>query len=799
MSSPALAPQYSASRSFVLRTTGFPVDLIERLASPELATAVDEALAAQQGFIAGLHSLESVDGLSRSLRRKLKRGIPIERGTAAGTAAEDLNGLLIQIQELQRQAEDVYEREFGRTRRLLYEFVAEEGFGEVLLWSSPGLSRLTPNGGQPPKNRNSHVRQREFSWISYLQRVTTKNETISFFGPCAWGEIDPSESTAAVVEVGDELISRRVVYLERWVCEQLARLMSADPELKRLLPFQLADDVVIEDDRAVLLMSGRTVTLSQTERAIVERCVAAFHPGEDFPFAEALLERGVLRREIQVPVSPSPFRALRDAVNQWPQHPAKVRWQQALDEIERCRAQIEEARGLENRRNCIEEMEARLAKLGINSRQASQALYASRLPINEDCRLGTRTIKLGKPVIEQLVNDAVPWFDLWRDLAGLYATRLHQYTQEIWESMGAKPVPLPLFWPAIRSVWGRLALIEPEVQQAWRKQLGNRHSERTVQLLPEDTAFLRNDFALRRMKACDNVAPDMQIVATDHRDLADGRWKLLIAEIHPDFVNWQHCFFVWCPDAEAYAKDYGDQDGQGSIAVIGRYGPYFGPAHTALWVYPYAHKWKFVGVPGPEGATTVRSAETLVEVTDDDVLLRHTNGCLLGSLLHTWNTATHTHRLEFRGGFDHSPRLELGRVIVQRESWIVDIDITLRRDVQMGGATAYTALRRLRKEHGLPEQVFVRGWPPQRETFEKDVKPVFVDFRSPLLVEMMAKMMTRFPKLSITEMLPTTDGCWLKGTAGRHSSEFRLVVKASRESRQTLPGAAAPQERYSGE
>jgi hypothetical protein len=302
-----------------------------------------------------------------------------------------------------------------------------------------------------------------------------------------------------------------------------------------------------------------------------------------------------------------------------------------------------------------------------------------------------------------------------------------------------------------------------------------------VQLTPEDTAFLRNNFSFRRMKAFDNMAPDLQIMASDAQSLAAGDWKLLVAEIHPDFTSWQHCFFAWCPDPAGYAKDYSRQGGQAPNVVIGRHPPYFVSAHITLCIFPYSRDWTFVGVPGPEGAETLRSAETLVEVTADDILLLHSSGRVLGSLLHTWNTAVNTHRLELHGRGNHSPRLQVGRAIVQRENWTVQPDDQVREAVKSGGQAAYSALRRFRKQHLLPETAFVRGCLP-RLNFHKDAKPVFVDFRNPLLMEMLSKTVDRFRKLTFTEMLPRLEDCWLQGPGGRYSCEFRTLVVAERES-----------------
>lgn len=792
--------QYVLTRSFILRLTGFPIELMQCFAAPELASATDECLAARRQIVVQSEKLlSSPMNLSRSTRRKLRRCLQLDEDPETLVIAEDiadvkigekieeLNHLLAREVEIRHRALKLYEQELERTRSALYQFVVSRPFQEVLLLSSPDLGRLgrlTPEGPNPPPVRNSHVRQRELTWISYLQRLTTKNETISFFGPCAWGEFDPNEPAAAAIQLSRQRISEHVVYVERWVCESLAQLMSADPEVLPLLRLRLADDLVVQEREAVLLTSGKTIAISPPQREFLKECAVTERRSLGLHLAEELVEQKLLLREVRVPADPFPFRALEKEVSGWPPHPARVRWQKNLEEIEKCRLAIESAPGFESRCLAMNNITVALTQLGLDSGRRSQNLYASRMPINEDCRLGVDRLALGRPVMEQLMNDAAPWYDLWRDVAGLYATRLHHFVQESWRSLGGQPMPLPVFWPTITQAWGQLAPLEEEIQQAWHRQIGNRCHQPIVALTHEDLGFLRNNFSLRRMKAFDNLAPDLQIVAPDSQALSDGRWTLLVAEIHPDFAPWQHCFFHWCPDQEGFAADYAHQGGQGTAVVMGSHPPYFTSAHTALWIYPFAHQWKFVKGAGPEGSQTFRSAETLVEVTDDDVLLRHTDGHVLGSFLQTWVPAFNTHRLQLGGHAKHSPRLQVGRVVVQREAWNLEPDAALRQAVQAGGHKAYSALREFRQRHGLPETVFIRGCIPQRLIFDKDIKPVFADFRNPMLMELIGKMIGRFQTLSISEMLPGIKDCWLEGSEGHYSCEFRTIVLASRDSRE---------------
>jgi hypothetical protein len=796
--------KYALARSFVLRMTGFPAEAIQTAVSHKLSQAADESFTLAARTAAAAQTLLSSDApLSRGLRRRLKRGKAVAEGIQEGAEEEQLQGaarqqleeyksLFAQEQEHSSKTAALYEQEFNRALKLLYEFVVSEPFQQVLLLSSPELARFTPQDATVPAVRNSHIRQREFTWISYLQRLTTKNETISFFGPTAWGEFDANEPSATAIELSERQVVEREVYIERWVCEALAALISGDAAAHELLPARLADDVVINEAEAAFLSTSTVVPLSPQERGFLLAGDFSPRPGPQDPVVAGLIERKILVRALQVPVGPYPFEALRRIVAAWPEHPAKESWSNRLQDIENGRAAVEQNHDLQGRKAALQEVTRAIVETGLNAQHHSQALYASRLPVNEDCRLGVNKLILGQPVIEQMLDDLEPWYELWRDMAGLFATRLHESFRQVLLSLGGQAVPLPVFLRAcskqaipfkMTGGTGLVLGLEEEIQAAWRKQLGDRWTEPVVTLTKEDTSFLRSNFKFRRMKSFDNMAPDIQLIAPDTASLADGDWSLLVAEIHPDFTKWQHCFSVWCPDAAEYARDFSSQGGHDPCVVFGDYGPYSVSAHTTLGIFPYTHDWTFVGVPGPEGSQPIRSAETFVDVTEDDVVLLH-QGRVLGSMLNTWNTAMNTHRLELRGGRDHSPRLQVGRAIVQRETWTLQPDEELRQAAESGGYAAFAAFRNFRKQHSLPETTFVRGCLSQRLNFHKDVKPVFMDFRNPVLIEVLNKLTSRFRKLSFSEMSPCMEDCWLEAPGrGHFSCEFRTVVMATQESR----------------
>jgi hypothetical protein len=786
-------PDYNLLSQFCLRMTGFPIETIQAITSAELAAVADRLIEAEQEAAALTRDLlERTRSISRSLRRRMKRHGSLsddQQKEALREGLAEYSSAWEQTERLQAEASALYEDSLAESRKKLYQFVTSERFQQVLLLSSSELLEVTPKTAVPPANRSNHVRQRELSWTLYLQRLTTKNETVSFFGPTEWGEIDAEEERAAVIELADTVIAERMVYMEGWLCESLAALISADSDAQPLLPLRLADNVLLGENEALILTDGRTISLPAAQIELLRECETTQRRSRPETRAdeEELIHLKLLTRQMRVALSPSPFDVLYREVSSWPEHSARTRWKRALEELEKWRIAVECAVDLPGRRSALRGLETVIQELGAGQRHSSQKLYASRLPFNEDCLRAARDVRLGRPVVEQATKDLAPWYELWRDLVGLYAIRMHQAIRPIWEGFGQRLVPVPAFVRSCGQAGFPLGIsggtnlwpdVEQEIQDAWQQQLGDRASQPEIQLTEEDAAFVRRNFELIRLRGFDNMAPDLQIIARDKASLAEGRWQLLLAEIHPDFSCWQNCLFMWCPDATRYAQEY-SRSRQGMAAVIGRYPPYFASTHQALWIYPYAHDWNFIGVAGPEGTRPIRSAEAVVEMTEDDILVRHVDGRLLGSLLHTWNLALNVHRLELRGNHDHSPRLLMGRAIVQRESWNLRPEPELLDDIKAGGFAAFSALRRFRRMHGLPENVFVRGCISERLSFHKDVKPVFMDFRSPLLAEVLAKMVARFRRLSITEMLPGLEDCWLTDSAGHYSCEFRTVVTSS--------------------
>ena len=122
----------------------------------------------------------------------------------------------------------------------------------------------------------------------------------------------------------------------------------------------------------------------------------------------------------------------------------------------------------------------------------------------------------------------------------------------------------------------------------------------------------------------------------------------------------------------------------------------------------------------------------------------------------------------------HTPRVTIDRVTVCRETWRfppAELSFAFEKDE----TARFLAARRFARSHDLPRFVFIK--------VPVEVKPFYVDFDSPIYVDILSKMIRRTKEkgaadalVSVTEMHPRADETWLPDAEGQHyTSELRFV------------------------
>ena len=113
----------------------------------------------------------------------------------------------------------------------------------------------------------------------------------------------------------------------------------------------------------------------------------------------------------------------------------------------------------------------------------------------------------------------------------------------------------------------------------------------------------------------------------------------------------------------------------------------------------------------------------------------------------------------------HLPRVQRGRVVLRRQSWVFPAGQVPTRDPQQPDADHFRRLRCFRQEAGLPENVFVRvdtGRPGSTAA-----KPMWTSFASPHAWAPVAERLKGARRVTFTEQLPGPEGYWLTDDEGR--------------------------------
>jgi len=123
----------------------------------------------------------------------------------------------------------------------------------------------------------------------------------------------------------------------------------------------------------------------------------------------------------------------------------------------------------------------------------------------------------------------------------------------------------------------------------------------------------------------------------------------------------------------------------------------------------------------------------------------------------------------------HLPRVLIDRLVIQRETWRIpaaELEFAAEKDE----ARRYQEARRWAQKHAMPETMFIK--------VPIEMKPFYVDFSSPVYVEILCKMVRRVQvssvaekEITFSEMLPGAADAWLADSGGeKYTSEFRLVI-----------------------
>lgn len=820
-----------------LRGTGFPTDGLLALADARTREAADAVLATDTEVDqASTLTLSLVNKALDDLRdagewendarreplltalRSLKKGrLPTAPADAEVASALDALQAAIARQE---RAQEAYHRAFAagleRISEAIRQVPADPHFREAVTWQNrkalhSGILNLLNDDGTGQRNKKQ--RQQEELIANYLQRYCAKNDTIGFFGPVGWARWG-DEGETITAEPGRDLLEKRAVYFEGWCIDTLAQTIGQNKALRpwmnpRRLPFfDLEGNLLLAPSRPPMWLSPSTAavlqacdgqhTARQLAQELLQRNIKGLQSEEDvWATLEELRQKKLIVWEFEIPLEPFPERRLRRLLGQIEDEVLRQSALAALDELEEARDGVAAAAGdpfeLDRALGYLETTFSRLTSTAPT--RAHGQIYSGRTLVYEDCRRDVR-LDLGPELLQSLGPPLSLLLTSARWFAYQVAERIRDMFWTVYTEMSAER------GKNVISAFDFAARVQPHLmeketsassvvsrlyQQKWAEVLGmpaqtNRvhYDSQTIRpaiLAAFDAPHSGWDYARYH-------SPDVMIVADSLEAIQRGDYQLVLGEIHATLNTLGAAFWLaQHPSPQDFFQAItSDLSGTHLTYAIPKNWPFMTTrTHRAL-LPDHSYFLAFGRDPIAADPSQIVPIGTMV-ITEDNgrLILQSRDGQLRFDLLEAF-TLTLTYLLDGisdpfeatrRDGY--MPRITIDNLVVARESWQIHVGDAPFANIK-DEETRFLEARRWAQARGIPRFAFGR--------VSVERKPFYVDFDSPVYVNIMAKMIRRVaqdekadPIFTIAEMLPRLDQTWLIDAKGqRYTSELRLVA-----------------------
>ncbi len=812
-----------------LRGAGFPANLLLKLSSASNAAAADEGLATedetQRACQAALELVRAELERSETPRERymlIEAIQQLKKGKSpAGLAKRGLyRPSLAALQQAMARAarahkdfQNVFSVAASELVLSIRDIAETDRFKEAIIWQNrrafhTGVESFLRHVGNGAK-RNSKQKQYEQLISNYVQRYCAKNDTIGFFGPVGWARFDGHDSYITT-RIGPNLLAERNVYFEGWCIDALAETLNergirqwVAPRLNPTL--RVEGTVLVRPSLPSLPLSTSDATLllaCDGERTASELAAALNQDSSTNPITEtAVLKRleefrklGFISWDLDVPLGPYPERSLNALLNRISDGELKKWALSSLEKLEDGRHAISCAAGDPARLDkALKDLESTFTN--VTSKSATKSAgksYAGRTLVYEDCRRNIDVV-VGEGALQRLAAPLSVLLTASRWLSFELARSFKQICRKIYcdlvETTGHEKVDFATFWQKTQPILfeDRKRLRDPVVagfQQRWDEVLKLDYGARLAHFTVDKIRFQVEKifeapgpgWAYARYHS-----PDLLLLAESPKDFGAGNFKFVLGELHvaANTLGWtlfleQHLF-----PGELFAALEQDISAARLVPVIPK--QMFGPVARVLPALISPRDYRLEFSPGPTDAPKSKLlpiSDLIVEDGIEGLCVKTRDHSLQFELVEAYAdilTTIITNEFKMLKFARHTPRVQFDRLIVCREAWQFrseEITFALKQDE----CERFIGARRWAREHQLPRFVFVK--------VPVELKPFFVDFDSPVFVEILAKMVRRTIDnsssdclISVNEMLPELSRSWLPDAEGNlYTCELRVVA-----------------------
>lgn len=815
-------------RSVCLRGAGFPAHLVLQLAAADTAAAADNFLilekqaagqheALRQAIrlqLEGTSDPEERKPLARALKQ-LGKGKTPEKISGAASEYEAAIATSTRAESARSEFAKYFQADRAAISGTIAAIAQDDTFRQAVLLQNRGALRRVLHSlsdlALGKKKRGFKERQNEELIANYLQRYCVKNDSIGFFGPIGWGKFVP-QPEATRVQPGHQLIESSGVYFEEWCMDALAERMGEEKTIRPWLVPRRTPTLYLEGF-SLYLPGGGVTRVPPLHAAVLKRCNgdntareiaqeligtpgSGIHDeGQIYRILEQLLEKGLIRWQLEVASEANSERRLRSQLERIEKAELRQPLLQMLDEIDTHRNTISKAIGnadeLDLALGRLEESFIRIT--GKSTNRAAGQMYAGRTLIYQDCRRDIR-LEIGPEVLNELAAPlslligSARWFT--HRVATVFRNALQEIHSDIARKSRRNTIDLLQFWFKSQDIIldPKLRLFEriiPEYQALWNEILDLPEGQSRVQFTTQELRpRVEAVFAAPRCgwQRARYHSPDVMIAADSIESIRQGNYSFVLGELHMA-VNTVRGVFAMaqhpCPAAmfDAFTADMGEAR---VVPVPPREWPGMTTRNMLALVSPKDYHLE-ISVDAPASAPraqTLPISAFVVENTARGLQVRTRDGRLRFDVIEFFGevfSAQSTDCMKIAPHRAHVPRVSIDRLIICRETWRFPASslhfIQIEEESQR-----YLAARRWMRQNNLPRFAFMK--------VHVETKPCFIDFDSPVYVEILCKMARRAlasdspdTPVVISEMVPGPDQLWLPDADGqKYTSELRLVV-----------------------
>ncbi|MEV7776419.1 lantibiotic dehydratase [Kitasatospora sp. NPDC086791] len=748
-----MSRQWRIGREFILRHAGMPFDWLEELGAPYSLLELADELLDRERAVLELVETRFSGSRAESLRSDVLRGrvrqVPTKSGGAQWSAAV-------------RAWADTWERYALACRQAdeeagerLRDLLADPRVAEAVFLSNPDAYRnmllplLAYEG--PLTSRWRRVRRQMFT---YVQRFCAKNETVSFFGPMAYGTV--GEGADAVLR--DDVPRVRRVFFSHWAARALATAIARDPGILPRLAFHSTGRGDAAREPLLSLVAPEGTVFREVARA-------AGQPARE---VARTLMRLVAEEAVTVGLGGGdydlePLATLRDQLSALPASPARELWLGRIAELSSLIDDLAEL-PLERKEAAVTALENRFTEFtGKPARRGAGAAYADRAVFFEECA-SPFALTLGAGLIDDWERQLAPVLEVCAahgqaaQRAAAAAVR-DAFTDGAAGGEGADGTELDLLTYATRAAASR-ADSTSTFQAAHAPSYPGTDWRAEVERLTDEAAALDGDrYAVIDLCPAAPHAAGLGLAAPlvlsrAHHHLLVHSW---LGTMHPDPDRLG-------ADAAAWTAE---QDG----AVVGLD---FGRRNKGYYRFPgrevAMRPLTWTDHDRPE---LLKPEDLTVRIGPDEVTLHDPDGRTVSAYVPLSDfvkyapVAALSHPQVLHPTFtteDAQPEVALGSVVLQRSRWQVPTAALAAPEPE----ARFLALRRLARDTGS-RFVFCRS--------ARERKPYLIDLASPLAADLISHVAGESEQLGVERMSPGPEELWLRDSEGRrYTSELRMQV-----------------------